>query len=177
MAPRNFIVMILNRLVLNLVLCILICGTVRSEDRSSMTKDNKSSTENLRDKDDSYWKEKLSPEQFSVCREAGTERPFTGRYWDEKKPGMYYCSACGAKLFSSDTKYDSGSGWPSFYDVADKNAVELKRDSSHGMTRTEVICKSCGAHLGHVFDDGPRDKTGKRYCINSVSLIHEKDKK
>jgi len=153
-------------------------GAAIAEEKVAMSKDTPTNrTESLRDKDDSYWKDKLSPEQFSVCREAGTERPFTGKYWDEKRPGMYYCSACGAQLFSSDTKYDSGSGWPSFYDVADPNAVELKRDTTHGMIRTEVICKKCGAHLGHVFDDGPRDKTGKRYCINSVSLMHEKDKK
>ncbi len=154
-----------------------ICQTAKAEETSVMSNSKNNSSEDLRQKDDSYWKDKLSPEQFSVCREAGTERPFTGKYWDEKRPGMYYCSACGAKLFSSETKYDSGSGWPSFYDVADKNAVELKRDISHGMIRTEVICKKCGAHLGHVFDDGPRETTGKRYCINSVSLLHEKDKK
>ena len=169
---------VIKRTLIPLISIFIIYGITIAEENTSMTKDTQaSSSEDLRQKDDSYWKDKMSPEQFAVCRESSTERPFTGKYWDEKKPGMYYCSACGAKLFSSDTKYDSGSGWPSFYDVADKNAVELKRDISHGMIRTEVICKKCGAHLGHVFDDGPKETTGKRYCINSVSLLHEKDKK
>jgi peptide-methionine (R)-S-oxide reductase len=169
---------IIKRILIPFISIFIIYGISIAEENTPMTNDkNTTASDELRSKDNSYWKEKLSPEQFSVCREAGTERPFTGKYWDEKRPGMYYCSACGAKLFSSDTKYDSGSGWPSFYDVADKNAVELKRDISHGMIRTEVICKKCGAHLGHVFDDGPKETTGKRYCINSVSLMHEQDKK
>jgi peptide-methionine (R)-S-oxide reductase len=169
---------LVNKIIIYIASLLMFYGAAIAEEKVAMSKDTPTApTESLRNKDESYWKDKLSPEQFSVCREAGTERPFTGKYWDEKRPGMYYCSACGAQLFSSDTKYDSGSGWPSFYDVADPNAVELKRDTTHGMIRTEVICKKCGAHLGHVFDDGPRDKTGKRYCINSVSLMHEKDKK
>lgn len=119
------------------------------------------------------WKEKLTAEQYRVLREKGTERPFTGKYLDNKKDGVYNCAACGTPLFSSDTKFDSGSGWPSFYDVIDKGNVELIRDSSHGMIRTEIVCGNCQGHLGHVFDDGPRDTTGLRYCINSVSLDFE----
>lgn len=118
---------------------------------------------------DEEWKRKLTPEQYRVLREKATEAPFTGELLDNKKAGMYRCAACGAELFSSDTKFDSGTGWPSFSDVSKSDAVELKEDTSHGMTRTEVICKSCGGHLGHVFNDGPTS-TGKRYCINSCAL-------
>lgn len=112
----------------------------------------------------------LSPELHKVAREQGTEAPFTGKYWDTHKQGMYACAICGAELFSSDTKFDSGTGWPSFTEPANLAHIELKEDTSLGMTRTEVTCKQCGAHLGHVFDDGPADKGGKRYCINSVCL-------
>lgn len=119
------------------------------------------------------WKDKLSDEQYRVLREKGTERPFTGEYLDNKKDGIYKCAACKTPLFASETKFDSGSGWPSFYDVVDKGNVDLIRDTSHGMIRTEVVCANCGGHLGHVFDDGPRDSTGMRYCINSVSLDFE----
>ena len=115
-------------------------------------------------------KQKLTPEQYNVCFLKGTEPPFSGKYYNNHESGMYVCVACGQKLFSSDTKFDSGSGWPSFTDPMNKEHVELKTDSSHGMIRTEVICKNCGSHLGHVFDDGPRDKGGKRYCINSCAL-------
>jgi len=120
-------------------------------------------------KSEEEWKKELTPEQFAVCRMKGTERPFTGEYYQSKAEGMYTCSCCGAELFDSNTKYDSGSGWPSFYEPTDKDKVQEESDRSHGMTRTEVMCKSCGAHLGHVFPDGPRP-TGLRYCINSVSL-------
>ncbi len=118
---------------------------------------------------DAQWKEKLTPEQYHVLRNKGTERAFTGKYWNEKTPGTYSCAACGAKLFDSKTKYDSGSGWPSFYEALDKSAVTTKTDMTHGMIRTEVLCASCGSHLGHVFPDGPKP-TGQRFCINSVSL-------
>ena len=119
---------------------------------------------------DAQWRERLTPEQYAVLRESATEAPFSGEYVDEKTPGMYTCAACGAQLFSSDTKYDSHCGWPSFYDVLTKGAVELREDTSHGMSRTEVVCANCESHLGHVFDDGPSETTGKRYCINSLAL-------
>jgi peptide-methionine (R)-S-oxide reductase len=119
--------------------------------------------------------DELSPELKKVARESGTEAPFTGKYWDNHEKGMYKCAVCGTVLFSSDTKFDSGTGWPSFTEPANLTNVELRTDNSGGMSRTEVICKNCGAHLGHVFNDGPVEKGGKRYCINSVCLELEKE--
>lgn len=119
---------------------------------------------------DNDWKTKLTPEQYAVLRNKATEAPFTGKLLHNKEQGMYVCAACGAELFSSDTKFDSGSGWPSFYDVIKTGAVKLLPDSSHGMERTEVVCSNCGGHLGHLFDDAYDQPTGQRYCINSVSL-------
>jgi peptide-methionine (R)-S-oxide reductase len=116
----------------------------------------------------------LSPELRYVAREGGTEAPFTGAYVNNHEKGMYKCAICGTELFSSDTKFDSGTGWPSFTDPANLEHVELRQDNSLGMSRTEVVCKTCGAHLGHVFDDGPQNAGGKRYCINSVCLEFEK---
>ena len=118
------------------------------------------------------WKEKLTPEQYSICRQKGTEPPFTGMYYDCKDKGTYKCVCCGADLFSSETKFDSGTGWPSFWEPV-SDSTDSEADTSHGMVRTEVKCKKCGAHLGHVFDDGP-DPTGLRYCINSASLRLQK---
>lgn len=117
---------------------------------------------------DDEWREKLTDEEYEILREAGTEAPFSGEFLDHKEDGSYVCAGCGAELFESDTKFDSGCGWPSFSDV-DDDRVETRRDTSHGMDRTEVLCANCGGHLGHVFDDGP-EPTGKRYCINSVAL-------
>jgi len=124
--------------------------------------------------EENEWRKKLTREQYKVLREKGTERPFTGKYWDNHEKGKYYCAACGAPLFDSDTKFESESGWPSFYAPVDENQIDTQTDRSLGMTRTEVLCKNCGGHLGHVFPDGPKP-TGKRYCINSISLDFKKE--
>jgi peptide-methionine (R)-S-oxide reductase len=121
-------------------------------------------------KTEEQWKAELTPEQYYVIRQKGTDRPYTGKYdqfWDA---GTYECAACGNELFTSDTKFDAGCGWPSFYEALDKTKITEKKDISHGMVRTEIMCARCGGHLGHVFDDGPRDKTGLRYCVNSTSI-------
>ncbi len=126
------------------------------------------------EKSEQEWKETLTPEQYHILREKGTERAFTGKYWNLKDDGTYLCAGCGAELFTSDTKFESGCGWPSFFEALDKNKIVETEDSSHGMHRTEVTCANCGGHLGHVFPDGPRP-TGLRYCINSASLDFNKE--
>lgn len=127
-------------------------------------------SEDLHNKPESYWKEKLTPEQYRVLRRKGTEAPFSGDLYLNHKEGLYHCGACGAPLFSSTAKFDSSCGWPSFDDPMADDSIEYHEDNSFFMHRIEVTCKKCGSHLGHVFDDGPRETTGKRYCINSVSL-------
>lgn len=126
-------------------------------------------------KTETDWKKELDADSYHVLREGGTERAFTGKYWDSKDAGTYKCAACGEPLFSSETKYDSGSGWPSFDQPASKESVSENVDHSHGMIRTEVVCAKCDSHLGHVFPDGPQETTGLRYCINSASLDFEKE--
>src|ERR1043166_3409519 len=121
-------------------------------------------------KTDAQWREALTPAAYDVLRRKGTERPFSGEYVHTTDDGVYTCAACGAELFSSDTKFDSGTGWPSFDQPVNREHVELKDDNTYGMKRTEVICKKCGPHLGHVFNDGPRETTGQRFCINSCAL-------
>ena len=124
-------------------------------------------------KSDAEWKKMLSAEQYNILREKGTERAFSGAYWHNKEKGVYLCAACGNELFSSETKFESGTGWPSFWAPVDRKCIEEETDQSYGMVRTEVTCSRCGGHLGHVFEDGPRP-TGLRYCINSAALTFEK---
>lgn len=126
-------------------------------------------------KSDAEWQKELTPEQYNVMRQGGTESAYVGKYYKTHDKGMYKCAACGNELFSSETKFESGSGWPSFTDPVNRENIELRPDVSHGMTRVEVVCKKCGSHLGHLFEDGPREAGGKRYCINSICLDLKKE--
>lgn len=125
---------------------------------------------------DDKWRKQLTAEEYRICREKGTERAFTGEFWNNKEDGVYLCKCCGEPLFSSETKFDSGSGWPSFFKPLDEENIQYESDRTLGMLRTEIMCKKCGCHLGHVFDDGPAETTGKRFCVNSASLDFNQEK-
>lgn len=162
-----------------LMVCFTMFGGCQNDHTHTQTKNNKT-MENLNNPIPTTreeWKQKLTPDQFYVMFDKGTERPFTGEYWNVFKDGIYRCAACGEKLFDSDTKFDAGCGWPSFYDSIDKSKIKTSSDYKLGYKRIEIMCAKCGAHLGHVFDDGPKP-TGLRYCVNSVSIkLDTSDKK
>lgn len=155
------------------VRCWLVTGADQSSQTHTEARWNVKKVVEKIQKTAAEWQRELDPETYRVCRQKGTERAFTGRYWDNTETGIYKCAACGEVLFTSETKFDAGCGWPSFYAPAQEENVAEVMDTSHGMVRTEVVCSRCDSHLGHVFPDGPRETTGLRYCINSVSLAFE----
>ena len=161
----------------HLLLCLAATAMIACQGNSQNSNNKPGSTMNSSNekmtRSDDEWKKVLSPEQYEVLREKGTEMPFSGKYYKHAEKGTYVCAACGTELFKSDTKFDAGCGWPSFSDVIDSSRVVYTKDRSHGMIRTEITCAKCGGHLGHVFDDGPAP-TGLRYCINSVSMEFKK---
>lgn len=171
---RNKVLYVVSALFLLIQTALIIFGLNMSSNEL-LAEGNKEKF--MLEKSEQEWKEELTEEEYRVLREKGTERPFTGKYDKFYENGDYNCAGCGMLLFTSETKYDSGCGWPAFYDVQDSTKIKYIRDTSFGMIRTEVVCAGCGGHLGHVFEDGPRDKTGLRYCINSVSLDFKEDKK
>jgi peptide-methionine (R)-S-oxide reductase len=164
-----------NILLLLITFNFMSCSS-NSQNENSTTNKPKSTMSEKVEKTEEEWKKVLSPQQYEVLRQKGTEAPFSGKYYLNKEKGVYVCAACGAELFRSDAKFDSGCGWPSFSDVVDSSKVVYTKDMSHGMVRTEITCAKCGSHLGHVFDDGPAP-TGLRYCINSVSIDFKKPDK
>ncbi len=164
-----------NKILLSIiVICFGFIGCLKANGDSNQTNSKGGMMNYEVNKSDEDWKKELTPEQYRILRQKGTEMAFTGALYKNQDKGTYICAACGAVLFSSDTKYESGSGWPSFYQPVKDGAVDKQKDSSHGMERTEILCSKCGGHLGHVFNDGPRP-TGLRYCINSASLKFQKE--